>query len=208
MDQQQAMVRLIRRRGIQDPRVLAAMAEVPRHAFVPEDQRELAYANGALPIAAGQTISQPYIVAWMSEALALQPGDRVLELGTGSGYQAAVLAAMGMEVYTVERIGTLYETACTRLATLDYTVQCKLGDGFAGWPEFAPYRGIIITAAPAQVPAPLWEQLAAGGRLVAPLGLPYGIQMLWTFIKHGEEIERVAMGMVRFVPFLREEQAV
>lgn len=128
----------------------------------------------------------------------------MLELGTGSGYQAAVLAAMGMEVYSIERIPALYESARIRLDALGYRVNCKLGDGFAGWPEFAPYQGISSTAAPSPVPAPLWAQLADGGRLVAPVGSAHSTQTLWAFIKFGAGMERLNLGRVRFVPFLRD----
>lgn len=198
------MVLLIRRRGVRDARVLDALARVPRDAFVPETQRYDAYGDYPLPIGQGQTISQPYIVALMTEALALDEGERVLELGTGSGYQAAILAAMGLDVYTVERLPALYEAAQARLAALEYAVHCKLGDGHAGWPEFAPYDGILVTAAPAAVPEPLWAQLADGGRLVVPIGPPHGYQTLWKFIKHGARIERIDMGGVAFVPFIHE----
>ncbi len=198
------MVALIRRRGVRDAHVLDALARVSRDAFVPEMQRYDAYGDYPLPIGQGQTISQPYIVALMTEALELDEGERVLELGTGSGYQAAILAALGLDVYTVERIPALYEAARARLEAQGYIVHCKLDDGYAGWPEFAPYDGILVTAAPAEVPDPLWAQLADGGRLVVPVGPPHGYQTLWKFIKHGDRIERVDMGGVAFVPFIHE----
>ncbi|HNT76909.1 MAG TPA: protein-L-isoaspartate(D-aspartate) O-methyltransferase [Anaerolineae bacterium] len=198
------MVALIRRRGVRDTLVLDALTRVPRDAFVPETHRCDAYGDYPLPIGYGQTISQPYIVALMTEALSLKSGERVLELGTGSGYQAALLAAMGLDVYTVERIPALYEAARARLDALGYTVHCKLDDGYVGWSEFAPYDGILVTAAPAEVPEPLWAQLAEGGRLVIPVGPPHGYQTLWKFIKHGDRIERVDMGGVAFVPFIHE----
>jgi protein-L-isoaspartate(D-aspartate) O-methyltransferase len=197
------MVALIRQRGIRDRRVLDAMATVPRHKFVPEARRSYAYGDHPIPIGHGQTISQPYIVALMSEALALSEGERVLELGTGSGYQAAILAAMGVEVYTVERIPELYETAQARLEALGYTVHCKLADGSDGWSEFAPYDAIIATAAPRRVPQPLFAQLADGGRMVIPVGPPGGYQTLWKFIKQGETLDKVDMGGVAFVPFVQ-----
>ena len=163
MDQQE-MIKLIRSRGVADPLVLAAMARVPRHRFVPESQRAYAYDDHALSIGCQQTISQPYIVALMTEALSLQAGERVLEVGTGSGYQTAILAEMGMDVYTIERIPELYTTAKACLDELGYAVHCHLGDGYHGWPQFAPYAGIIVTAAPDETPSLLLEQLADGGR--------------------------------------------
>ncbi|MBN1874646.1 MAG: protein-L-isoaspartate(D-aspartate) O-methyltransferase [Anaerolineae bacterium] len=201
---QEAMVTLIRRRGVSDTRVLDAMLRVPRHEFVPYAQRACAYDDHPLPIGEQQTISQPYIVALMTEMLALQPGEKVLELGTGSGYQAAILADMGLDVYTVERIPELYETARARLETLAYSVHCKLGDGHEGWAEFAPYTGIIATAAATEVPPALIEQLADGGRLVIPVGPPHGYQVLWKFIKQGEYLERFNLGGVAFVPFVHD----
>ncbi|MBN2007416.1 MAG: protein-L-isoaspartate(D-aspartate) O-methyltransferase [Anaerolineae bacterium] len=199
---QEAMVALIRRRGVKDRVVLEALQQVPRHQFVPQPQQDVAYEDYPLPIGYHQTISQPYIVALMTEALELEPGERVLELGTGSGYQAAILAAMGMEVYTVERVPELHETAREHLQALGYAVQCRLGDGHSGWPEFAPYDGIMITAAPPEIPEPLWAQLADGGRMVAPIGPPHGYQTLWKFIKRGKRIEKINLGGVAFVPFI------
>ncbi len=196
------MVALIRRRGVKDRLVLDALQRVPRHQFVPQTQRDAAYEDYPLPIGHHQTISQPYIVALMTESLQLAPGERVLELGTGSGYQAAILAAMGMEVYTVERVPDLYRTAQQRLQALGYAVQCRLADGHEGWPEFAPYHGMMITAAAEEIPDPLWAQLADGGRMVAPVGPPHGYQTLWKFIKRGNRIERINLGGVAFVPFV------
>jgi len=204
---QEEMVALIRRRGVRDQRVLDAMVSVPRHKFVPESRFSSAYDDYPIPIGQQQTVSQPYIVALMTEALALAEGDRVLELGTGSGYQAAILAAMGMDVYTVERIPELYETAQARLEALGYAVHCKLADGYEGWPEFAPYDAVIVTAAPPQVPPLLWEQLADEGCLVIPVGPPHGYQTLWKFVKHGDTIERIDMGGVAFVPFIHPHPA-
>ncbi len=204
-DEQKAMVDLIRMRGVSDPLVLEAMENVPRHQFVPENWSTSAYSDSPLPIGHQQTISQPYMVAMMTEALNLNPGDRVLEIGTGSGYQAAVLAEMGMEVYTVERIPSLYENAKTRLERLDYDIHCRLGNGYDGWPEFAPYQGILVAAAPPEVPPPLLEQLADGGQMVIPLGPPGGYQTLWKFVKHGDRIERIHKGSVAFVPFVDTE---
>jgi protein-L-isoaspartate(D-aspartate) O-methyltransferase len=201
MDQQD-MVRLIRSRGITNPLVLDAFARVPRAAFVPEAQRDAAYGDHALSIGCQQTISQPYIVALMTDALDVQPGDRVLEVGAGSGYQAAILAAMGIDVYTVERIPELGEQAQTTLTALGYNVHYRLGDGYEGWAEFAPYDGIIVTAAPAEVPPPLLEQLADGGRLVIPVGPPHGYQTLWKIIRRGDDLQKFDLGGVAFVPFI------
>lgn len=198
------MVQLIRRRGITDALVLDAMLNVPRDKFVPKQQHRNAYGDHAMPIGYQQTISQPYIVALMTQALKLHPGDRVLEIGTGSGYQAAVLAEMGMEVYTIERIDALYNEVVERLAGMVYTIQQKLGDGYYGWPEYAPYSGIIITAAPAYIPPPLLDQLADGGRLVAPVGPAGGYQTLWQYTKRGEVIEKENLGGVIFVPFITD----
>ena len=192
-------------RGIRNPDVLRAMATVPRQAFVPATYVERAFADGPLPIACGQTISQPFIVAIMTELLALRPGDKTLEIGTGSGYQAAILAELGMgEIYTVEIIPALAEAAATRLQTLGYTqVHVQNGDGFHGWPEQAPYQGIIVTAAVERVPPPLTAQLAEGGRLVIPLGAPHHFQELWVYTKRGDHLDGEAWGGVAFVPFTR-----
>ena len=198
------MVALIRQRGVRDAALLEALARVPRHRFVPEHLRAEAYGDYPLPIGHGQTISQPYIVALMTEALALQPGDKVLELGTGSGYQAAILAEMGMEVYTVEIVAALHEAARALLEELGYAdrIHLRLGDGNAGWPEHAPYTGIIATAAPSQIPPALTDQLAEGGRLVIPVGPRGGYQTLWRITKRGEELHREDLGGVAFVPFV------
>ncbi len=197
------MVALIRRRGVCDSAVLDAMLHVPRHRFVPESLRAEAYDDYPLPIGHGQTISQPYIVALMTEALALQPGDKVLELGTGSGYQAAILAEMGMEVYTVEIVPALYEAARALLTESGYQqVHCRLGDGNAGWQEHAPYAGIIATAAPMQIPPALIEQLAEGGRMIIPVGPRGGYQILWKITKCRGELQREDLGGVAFVPFV------
>jgi protein-L-isoaspartate(D-aspartate) O-methyltransferase len=199
------MVDLIRSRGVRDPLVLRAFERVPRHTFVAESRRTCAYGDYPLPIGHGQTISQPYIVALMTEALELRPGDRVLEVGTGSGYQAAILAEMGMDVYTIERVPELWEAAQERLSALGYAVHGKTSDGYFGWPEFAPYAGIIVTAAAMAVPQPLLEQLADGGCMVIPLGPPHGYQTLWKVIKQGEAIRKIDLGGVAFVPFVHGE---
>ncbi len=167
-----ALVEVLRSQRIGDERVLAAIATVVRHRFVPREQRRYAYENHPLPVAAGQTISQPYIVALMSELLSIDGGERVLEIGTGSGYQAAVLAELGALVYSVEVRPELLEIGRGNLEAAGYTsVQTRLGDGHAGWPELAPFDRIILTAAPSEVPAAVLDQLAVGGRLLAPVGV-------------------------------------
>ncbi len=158
-------------RGIADKRVLAAMRKVPRHLFVPSDQRHQAYVDSPLPVGENQTISQPYMVAFMTEALELKQGEKVLEIGTGSGYQAAVLAEVAGEVFTVERIESLLSKARETLKRLGYeNIRYRLGDGTLGWNEHCPYDAIIVTASGPEVPEPLMEQLAQGGRLVVPVG--------------------------------------
>lgn len=166
-------------RGIKDPSVLAAMEAIPRHLFVPEKQKNAAYEDRPLPIGAGQTISQPYIVAYMSEQLGLTGKEKVLEIGTGSGYQTAVLARLAGVVYSIEIIAELSETAKTRLAQLGFTnVELKVGDGFFGWAEKAPFDAILMTAAAPKVPEQLWQQLGDRGRIIMPLGEPRQTQRL------------------------------
>lgn len=196
----------IEARDITAPHVLEAMRTVPRHLFVPPDFIEAAYEDHPLPIGYGQTISQPYIVAWMTELLELKPGEKVLEVGTGSGYQAAVLAELeDVEVYTIEIVLELAEIATDRLDELGYSdVKVMQGDGYYGWPEYAPFDAIIVTAAPDHVPAPLVEQLTEGGRLVIPIGPPGGYQTLWKFVKEGGDVTAYSMGGVIFVPFTGE----
>lgn len=162
-----------------DVRVLRAMASVPRHEFVPEQARALAYHNGPLPIGGGQTISQPFMVALMTDLLAAQPDAVILEIGTGSGYQAAVLSCLVKQVYSVEIVAALAQQVTPRLQRLGYlNVMVQHGDGYRGWPEHAPYDGILVTAAAAHIPPPLLEQLKPGARLVIPVGLPHGVQEL------------------------------
>jgi protein-L-isoaspartate(D-aspartate) O-methyltransferase len=193
----------IEARGVQNPDVLRAMRTVYRHKFVPDEYLAEAYADHPLPIGYGQTISQPYIVAWMTELLALKPGEKVLEIGTGSGYQAAVLAELGyVEVYSIEIIPELAQQAAKRLQELGYgSVHVREGDGYYGWPEEAPFDAIIVTAAPDHLPPPLAAQLADGGRLVVPIG-PAGLyQTLWKFVKESGELKAYNLGGVAFVPF-------
>lgn len=188
-------------RGIVDARVLAAMEAVPRHRFVPERQRGAAYDDRPLPIGEGQTISQPYIVAVMAELLELKGPEKILEIGTGSGYHAAVLARLAAEVYTVEILPALGERAKERLGRLDIAnVEVKIGDGFYGWEEKAPFDAILMTAAAPRVPEPLWSQLREGGRLVMPLGAPRWTQKLVRIRKaEGQQIVE-AVSDVIFVP--------
>jgi protein-L-isoaspartate(D-aspartate) O-methyltransferase len=185
-----------------DPRVAEAMRRVPRHAFVPNMHRALAYANHPLPIGGGQTISQPYIVAIMSQLLDVGPGDRVFELGTGSGYQAAVLADMGVEVYSVEIVPELAERAVANLEAAGYPqVHVRAGDGWLGWPEAAPFDGIVLTAAAPSIPDHLIAQLESGGRLVMPIGETNGVQQLVIFEKQEDgTLRRRNLLPVRFVP--------
>ena len=197
-----------RRADITDARVLQAMETVPRHRFVPIEYLDEAYADHPLPIGYGQTISQPYIVALMTASLAIQPGDKVLEIGTGSGYQAAVLAELTDQVFTVEILEPLARTALARLRELGYRqVQVKIGDGYFGWEEQAPFDAIIVTAAPDHIPQPLIRQLKDGGRLLIPVGPPGGYQTLWKIVKRGDRLTNVNLGGVQFVPLVRESRA-
>lgn len=191
----------IQARGVSNPDVLQAMRSVPRHLFVSDNYLDMAYEDHPLPIGYGQTISQPYIVAWMTELLELKPGEKVLEIGTGSGYQAAVLAALGgVSVYSLEIIPELAGSAAERLSKLGYAAQLRQGDGYYGWPDAAPFDAIIVTAAPDHLPGPLIEQLKEGGRLVVPIGPPGGYQSLWKFVKQGGEVRAYNLGGVAFVP--------
>lgn len=187
-------------RGIADPRVLAAMRTVKRHLLVPESHREHAYEDRPLPIGFEQTISQPYIVAAMTEAAQIAPGERVLEVGTGSGYQAAVLAEVGADVYSIEIVKPLAERTHELLAKMGYDkLHLRIGDGYAGWPEAAPFDAIIVTAAPEQIPPPLIEQLAVGGKLVIPVGA-YGEQVLRVITKNDKGLLDEDLFRVAFVP--------
>jgi protein-L-isoaspartate(D-aspartate) O-methyltransferase len=200
------MVRIqIMARGVEDENVVAAMRKVPRHHFVLDRYLGLAYSDSPLPIDHGQTISQPYIVALMTELLDAEPGDRVLEIGTGSGYQAAVLAEMGFDTYSIEIIPELAEQATKRLQVLGYAnVKVLNADGYYGWEEYQPFQAIIVTAAPDHLPQPLINQLADHGRLVIPIGPVGAVQTLWLFEKTGGEIQATNMGGVRFVPLTGE----
>ena len=194
----------IRSRGVKDPRVLGALRDVPRERFVPSYQVERAYEDRALSIGHGQTISQPYIVAYMSEVLDVQADHRVLEIGTGSGYQAAILARLAREVYTVEIVPELAASASATLKDLGVTnVHVRAGDGYAGWPEHAPFDRIMVTAAPEQIPPPLIEQLGIRGRLVIPVGAQRDAQWITVVEKTAQEIVQRRTIPVYFVPFTR-----
>lgn len=196
----------IESRDITDPAVLAAMRKVPRWKFVPENIKDRAFEDNPLPISHGQTISQPYIVAYMTQALLLAPDDRVLEIGTGSGYQAAILAEIAAEVYSIEIIQELGESAAEKLEELGYdNVEVMVGDGYKGWPERAPFDAIIVTCAPDHVPEPLLDQLADDGRLVIPLGGTYP-QVLKRITRKGETYETEELTMVLFVPMTGEAE--
>jgi protein-L-isoaspartate(D-aspartate) O-methyltransferase len=196
--------RQIERRGIQSARVLEALRAVERHRFVPLDVEGEAYDDFPLGIGYGQTISQPYIVALMSEAIDPQPHQRVLEIGTGSGYQAAVLSLLVKAVYSIEIVEELGEAAAERLASLGYdNVRVRIGDGYQGWPEEAPFDAIVVTAAPPEVPQALVDQLADGGRMVIPVGTNY--QELLLIEKHGGVVTQRVITAVSFVPMVREK---
>lgn len=190
-----------------DERVMAALAKVPRERFVGTYDRYRAFANGPLPIGYGQTISQPYIVALMTDLLEPRPDSIILEVGTGSGYQAAVLAELVQQVYSIEIIGALASTAAERLQELGYgNVTVRHGDGYQGWPEYAPFDGIIVTAAAPHVPPPLVEQLKPGARLVIPVGQPGGVQQLMLVEKRVDgSVSSRSMLMVAFVPLTRSQ---
>jgi protein-L-isoaspartate(D-aspartate) O-methyltransferase len=197
--------RLIGKRAL-DPRVMKAMEEVPREAFVPASVMQLAFEDGPLPIGYGQTISQPYIVALMSDLLQTQDHHVVLEIGTGSGYQTAILSRLVRQVYSIEVVSELGEASARRLKDLGYTnVECRISNGYAGWPEHAPYNGIIVTAAATHIPQQLVDQLVTGGRLVIPVGEPYAAQELVVVTRgEGDHIKVREILGVAFVP-MREE---
>lgn len=192
----------IEMRGIRDPKVTAMMRYVPRHLFVPAESIENAYSDEPLPIGHGQTISQPYIVAYMTEVLDIRPSDRVLEVGTGSGYQTAVLAGLAAEVYTIELVESLAQDARTRLEVLEFrNIRFRIGDGRKGWPEAAPFDKIIVTAAPDTIPKALIEQLKEGGKIVIPVGTQ--TQEIIEGEKRHEILEKHRKIAVRFVPLLK-----
>lgn len=201
-----ALTRHLTGRGALSPGVMKAMRKVPRNRFVPADRAQFAFSNGPLPIGCGQTISQPFIVALMTDLLNPQQDSVVLEIGAGSGYQAAILSRLVKRVYTVEIIPELGEQAAARLSRLGYrNVEVRIGDGYFGWPEHAPYDGIIVTAAAPYFPEPLIEQLKPGGRMVIPVGLPYHHQELMTVDKNAQgEIETCSVLPVAFVPLTGE----
>jgi protein-L-isoaspartate(D-aspartate) O-methyltransferase len=198
------MVELIKSRGIKDTRVIKAMLNVPRHLFVDKNQWKSAYDDRPLPIGFGQTISQPYIVALMTESLQLKRGEKVLEVGTGSGYQAAILAEITEKVYSVEIIEELGKRAEEKLKSLGYNIKIRIGDGYNGWEEYAPFDAIIVTCAPDHIPPPLIQQLKVGGRMVIPVGPPGLYQTLWLIKKEKEDkLIYTNLGDVLFVPLIR-----
>ena len=191
-------------RGVTDQPTLRAMRKVPRHLFVPDEYRNEAYDDNPLPIGYGQTISQPYIVAYMTEVSKPAPEKKVLEIGTGSGYQAAVLAEIVDKVYTIEIVPELARESAERLKKMGYTnITGKFGDGYKGWPEHAPFDIIVVTAAPEQIPQPLIDQLSENGRLVIPVGAASAVQELILIEKKNGNIEKKRLTFVRFVPFRR-----
>jgi protein-L-isoaspartate(D-aspartate) O-methyltransferase len=198
------VVEQIEARGIRDPKVLTAMRTVKRHQFVPDGLRGIAYSDYALPIGEGQTISQPYIVALMTEVIKPEPDMKVLEIGTGSGYQAAVLASLCKSVYTIEIVENLGKRAGRILSGLYKNVHVRIGDGYQGWPEEAPFDAILVTCAPTKVPQPLADQLKEGGRLVIPVGDAW-VQELVVLMKKNGHLEKQASIAVRFVPMVNPE---
>lgn len=204
-EQREWMVRTqLEQWGIHDSRVLQAMRTVPRERFIPPSQRDAAYYDGALPIGEGQTISQPFVVAHMTEALRLEGAEKVLEIGTGSGYQTAILSLIVREVYTIERLGWLSEQAQKTLSELDrWNIFFRIGDGSLGWPEAAPFDAILVACAAPHVPSPLIEQLADRGRMVVPVG-PRGYQDLVLVRRYGADIVQERLSPVAFVPLIGE----
>jgi protein-L-isoaspartate(D-aspartate) O-methyltransferase len=195
------MIALIKDRGISDARLLRAMAKVERHLFVPEPFTGRAYDDSALPIGKAQTISQPYTVAFMTQVLGVKEGDKILEVGTGSGYQAAILAEMGVRVFTIEREMELLKSARKIFDRLEYRIASKCGDGTVGWSEFAPFNGIIVTAGAPEVPRPLLDQLSDGGKVVIPVG-DLDIQTLVVCTRRGNHFERKDLEGFKFVPLI------
>ena len=196
----------IENRGVKDSATLSALRKVPRHSFVPTNQVANAYEDRPLPIGYGQTISQPYIVAYMTEIIKPKPGQKVLEIGTGSGYQAAVLAEIVSKVYTIEIVEELGKQATTRLKILNYkNIEVKTADGYYGWKEHAPFDAIVVTAAAEYIPTPLKEQLKDGGRMIIPVGSPYMTQQLMLIEKTGDKYRTTSKMPVRFVPFKRSQ---
>jgi protein-L-isoaspartate(D-aspartate) O-methyltransferase len=204
-ERQKMVEEQLKPRGIRDERVLAAMAKVPREEFVAENVRGRSYSDGALPIGHDQTISQPYIVAFMTEQLRPKPTDRVLEVGTGSGYQTAILAELVQDVYTIEIVEPLAKEASARLARLGYAnAHVKTGDGYQGWTEVAPFDAIVVTCAPDKIPQPLTQQLKDGGRMLVPVGTTMMDQQLYLLEKKNGELAQTAILPVRFVPMVGE----
>jgi protein-L-isoaspartate(D-aspartate) O-methyltransferase len=195
------MIALLKDRGITDARILRAMATIDRHIFVPEPFTSRAYEDCALPIGKGQTISQPYTVAFMTQALGVKEGDTILEVGTGSGYQAVVLSAMGVRMFSIERNPELHATARRLIDRLGFRVATKCGDGTIGWPQFAPFNGIIVTAGAPDVPQPLLNQLVDGGKLVIPVG-DLDTQRLVIILRVGDRYERREIEGFKFVPLI------
>lgn len=206
--ERRAMVRdQLEARGVRDRRVLDAMRAVPRHRFVPESHRDLAYADMPLPIGRGQTISQPYIVAFMAEALRLRGGERILEIGSGSGYALAVLSLLGAEVHGIELEQELHDRSAVTLRALGYpNVHTRAGDGFRGWPEKAPFDAILVSCAVEELPPPLWDQLAEGGRVVYPAGPDGALQHLVVRTKTARGAREERLLPVRFVPMRRGQE--
>jgi len=200
------LVETVKKKGITNENVLAAIGKIPRHLFMDSGFIDFAYQDKAFPIAASQTISQPYTVAFQTELLEIKQGDKVLEIGTGSGYQTAVLIELKAEVYSIERQKELYEITRKALPKIGYVAKkLNFGDGYKGWPEFAPFDKVIVTAGAPFVPAPLLAQLKIGGRLVIPVG--EDVQIMTLFIRKGEkEFEKHEFGEFRFVPMLKESQ--
>lgn len=194
-------------RDITNSLVLAAMSEVPRHEFVPPELRGEAYEDRALPIGFGQSISQPFIVAFMTQSLGVQPGDRVLEIGTGCGYQAAVLSQLAKEVFSIEIVAPLADRAAKDLRRLGFgNVHVRSGDGYSGWPDAAPFDAVIVTCAPDHVPLSLLDQLKTGGRMIIPIGIQGGVQELHVLEKRAGKILQKSVMEVRFVPMTRKPE--